>query len=207
MSPKRAKPGRRFRLLLYYRLYTLVRGPLILIALGMAVLWWRAPFVALLAPREDWLLFVGGLCLALLGLMRIARGLAYVQCFPTHLRIQTPLLRLAVSYERVYSVRPVTFRDMYPPSRQRWSQRHFLEPLYSLTGVGVVLKTYPISERWLRLWLSEYMFLRDAHGFLFLVEDWMALSRQIDDFRDRWRDRKAQAARRARVSMNPFFNR
>jgi hypothetical protein len=201
------KPGARFRLLQYERLYQVARSPLWLIVIGLAVLWWRAPFVSFLAPFESIILYAAGLCLLCWAALALMRRFAYVQCFPEALRIQTPLLRLAISYQRIHTVRPVVFKDMHPPSRQRWSQRHFLEPLFGLTGVGVTVSSYPMPLRWLRPLLGEYMFTRDAPGFLFLVDDWMTLSRQIDVYRDLWRDRKAHGARPAPASLNPFLKR
>lgn len=204
---ERIRPGRRFRLLIYDRLYAIARWPLWLILLGLAVLWWRAPFVAFLAPLDEWLLYSAGFCLLLWAGLFIMRGRAFVQCRPDSLRIQTPLLRLAISYGRINTVRPVVVKDMHPPSRLRRSQRRFLEPLFGLTAVGVTVSSYPMRLGWLRLLLGQYMFTRDAPGFLFVVDDWMTLSRQIDVFRDQWRDRKSRSVRSTPVSMNPFLGR
>ena len=207
MKTTTTRAGRRFRLLIYERLYSILRWPLWLIELGLAVLWWRAPFVPLLAPLDGWMLFLAALCLLAWAVMYIMRFLAYVQCRPDFLLLQTPLLRLAISYSRIRSVRPIIFREMYPPAKQRWSQKHFLEPIFGLTGVGVTLASYPISHRWLKFWLNDYLFTLDAPGFLLMVDDWMTLSRQIDVFRDHWRDRKARSAPPAAISLNPFLDR
>ena len=208
MRRARSKPGRRFRLLLYERLYEQFRWPLIFLVVGLGVLWWYAPFIMFVAPRENMVVFVGGLCLLLLIATYFARFMSYVQCRPLHLRIQTPILRLAVSYERIQTVRPITFRDMYPADRQHWSQKRFLGPLFGLTGVGVTVNSYPMAPRWLKFWLNDYMFTRDAPGFLFITPDWMTLSREIDVYRDHWRDRKGRVGPRATaISMNPFVDR
>jgi len=207
MSANRVGPGRRHRLLLYDRMYASRRWPLLLIALGTAVLWWRAPGVSFLAPHEDWLLGIGGLSLFIFADTFVARYFCFVQCHPRHLRIQTPLYRVVVSYQRVHHVRPIALRDMYPPSRQRWNERYLLEPLAGMTCVGVNLNSYPLGESWLRLWLNRLMFTRDTPGFLFLVADWMTLSREIDVYRDRWNTARARAARPARISQNPFSKR
>jgi hypothetical protein len=190
---------------LYYRLYDLLYWPTLLLLLALAVLWWYAPFIMFLAPYDFVVLFVGGLCLALFAVTYGGRFVSYVQCRPDHLRIQTPIFRLAVSYQRIHTVRPVKFGQQYPADKQRWSQRRFLEPLLGLIGVAVTVQSYPISLRWLRVWLNDYMFTRDAPGFLFLVDDWMSLSREIDVYRDRWRDRRARAARPTVISLNPFL--
>jgi hypothetical protein len=201
------RSGRRFRLLLYNRLYAAVVWPSILLLLALAVLWWYAPFILLVAPFDQLILYAAGLCALLLLATALARPLSYVQCRPDHLRIQTPILRLAVSYQRVHTVRPVKFGDQYPSEKQRWSQRRFLEPLFGMTGVAVSVRSYPISLAWLKVWLNDYMFTRDAPGFLFLVNDWMTLSREIDVFRDRWRERQAPATHSGAYSMSPFLDR
>jgi hypothetical protein len=139
--------------------------------------------------------------------MYVMRGLSYVQCRPTHIRIQTPLLRLAISYQRVHTVRPVVFKDMHPPSQQHWSQRHYLEPFFGRTAVGLTVSSYPMSLGLLKVLLGEYMFTHDAPGFLFLVDDWMTLSRQIDVYHDRWRGAQGQPARASSISLNPFLDR
>ena len=127
MAKERIRPGRRFHLVMYDRLYAVANWPLWLILAGLAVLWWRAPFVAFLAPLDDWLLYSGGFVLLLWAGLYIMRG-AYVQCQPDSLRIRTPLLRLAISYGRINTVRPVVFKDMHPPARQHWTQQHCLGP-------------------------------------------------------------------------------
>ncbi|MBI3760298.1 MAG: hypothetical protein HY260_00335 [Chloroflexi bacterium] len=205
MSNQRAKPGRRYRLLLYERLYAMIRWPCLLIAIATFALWWYAPGVTFLASRGDWLLTVAILTGLLFLASLVARYLSFVQCFPNFVRIQTPLYRVVISYQRVTQVRPIIFKEMYPPSKQRWSQRRFLEPFFGLTAVGINLTGYPLSERWLRLWLNDYTFTRDIPGFMFLVGDWMSLSREIDGYRDRWLTKKLQDARPPRPSISPFL--
>lgn len=183
----------------------MVGWPSLLIAIGAFVLWWNAPTLAFLAPFDNWLLVVVILTGFMFVASFVARYFSYVQCYPGYFRIQTPVTRIVISYQRVQQVRPIIFKEMYPPSRQRWSRRRFLEPLFGLTAVGVNLKGYPLSERWLKLWLNDYMFTRDTPGFLFLVGDWMSLSREIDSYRDEWLTKRIRASRPARPSTSPFL--
>jgi len=201
------RPGRRFRLLLYKRLYDSLVWPLALIMILLAVLWWFAPFIPWLAPFEDLVLYSEGLCALLLLGLALAHPLSFVQCRPDHLRIQTPIFRLAISYGRLHTVRPVKFSEQYPAEHQHWSQRRFLEPFFGLTAVAVTVRSYPIDLKWLKIWLNDYLFTRDAPGFLFVVDDWMTLSREIDVYRDHWRDRKSHAPQAGAYSMNPFIDR
>lgn len=182
-----ASPGKRHPLLLNARLFAMLRPPAFFIALLCGVLWWFAASIPLLSsePAQVALLVIIGLCGLLFLYTLIGPALAYVQCFPTYLLISTPLFRLAISYSRIRTVRPVQFT----PRDLRWSQRRFLEPFLGMTVVSVDLKSYPIKEKWLRLWLNPYMFASDVTGLLFHTKDWMAISRDIDVHRAEWKTR------------------
>ena len=67
----------------------------------------------------------------------------------------------------------------------------------------VDLTKYPMSKAWLRLWLNPYLLAPEAPAFFFLVEDWMAPSRQLDEFRSAWEMRRA-ARRQAASSRRPY---
>ena len=183
-----ASAGKRRPLLLYARLFAMLRPPAFFIALFSGVLWWFAPSrVPRLASElaQTALLLVTILCGLLFLYTLVGPALSYVQCFPTHLRVSTPLFRLAISYSRIRTVRPVQFA----PRNIRWSQRRFLEPFLGMTVVAVDLKRYPMPEKLLRLWLNPYMFAADVTGFLFHTQDWMATSREIDVYRTEWKTR------------------
>ncbi|MEK7784139.1 MAG: hypothetical protein AAB658_01780 [Chloroflexota bacterium] len=196
MPVKKLRPGKRFRLRLYERLFAMLRWPAFLLAVSAYVLWWIAPDYPILSTGRDFLLIIVVLSGALWVAGLIAPALCYVQCRADYLLISTPVYRLSISYSRIGSVTAVNFGQKYPFHRQKWSQRRFLEPLFleqktgQLTVVAVWVKQYPLPLRWLRLWLTDYMFAPDAPGFLLMVSDWMALSRQIDDYRDAWRERR-----------------
>jgi hypothetical protein len=182
-----ASPGKRHPLLLYRRLFAMLRPPTFFIALFCGVLWWFAPNLPWLSSEaaQFALLITTVLCGMLFLYTLIGPALAYVQCFPTHLRVSTPLFRLAISYSRMGTARPVQFT----PWDVRWSQRRFLEPFLGATALLLDLKRYPLSERWLRLWLNEYMFPHNATGLIFHTPDWMALSREIESYRSEWKTR------------------
>jgi hypothetical protein len=112
--------------------------------------------------------------------------LAWVECRPSHLRIQTPFYPLAVSYGRIKEVLPRTFAQIHDPSKEKAARREWLSPYWGRTVTVVRLTKYPVKRSWLRLWLSPYLMTPKTPGFVFTVEDWMALSRQIDDFRSAW---------------------
>lgn len=197
MPAKKLRPGKRFRLRLYERLFAMLRWPAFLLAISAYVLWWIAPDYPILSTGRDFLLIIVVLSGALWVAGLVAPALCYVQCRADYLLIGTPVYRLSISYARIGSVTAVNFGQKYPFHRQKWSQRRFLEPLFleqktgQLTVVAVAVKQYPLPLRWLKLWLTDYMFAPDAPGFLFMVRDWMALSQQIEDYRSAWRERRA----------------
>ena len=206
MTTDTTKPGKRYPLLLYTRLLGMYRWP----AFGLAVLlfgiWWFAPSgkIAVAEPPGDRMALLGAVVSGAFFLFTLfGRSAAYFQCLPGHIRVQTAVLRLKISYSRVREARPVSFSQLFPPSRQRWSQRRFLQPFFGRTGVGLTLSTFPMEEKLLRLFLSPYMFLPDRTGFLLLAKDWMDLSAQIGTYRDAWFNRRRAARQAAAASPRP----
>lgn len=199
------RPGKRFPLLFYRRMFGLYRWPAFLLMAASFVLWWYArviPFIG--AEREDLVMAI----VILSGLLFIASLIAtnaYVQCRPEHLRIQTPLLRLVISYGRIRDVRPVNFSQLFPPEKQKRGDRLFLQPFQGQTAVGINLNGYPLSEQLLRLFLNRYMFPPDQTGLIFVVgKDWMSLSTQLSSYRDRWLAARAEAQRPKQPRISPF---
>jgi hypothetical protein len=186
---RRSKP--RFRLLIYERMWQRWATPCILIVPGSVVLWLFAPRIPhFYAPSRVLALAPALVALLILAYAHLARKMAWVQCRPNHLRIQTPLYPLTVSYSRIKSVRPNTFAQVFDPAKQRGTRRNWLVPYWNRTVVVVEVSRYPLGRAWLRLWFSPYLLSPEVTGFVFLVEDWMALSRQLEDSRTNWETRR-----------------
>ena len=201
------KPGKRYPLLLYTRLLDMYRWAAFLLAVCFFVIAWiaRGGKVPYLPPSaEPWALLGGSVSAAFFVFTLFGQYMAYVQCRPTHLRIQTAIFRLNVSYTRISEVRPVDFNQLFPPSRQPWSQRRYLEDLFGQTGIGLTLKSFPMDEGLLRLFYNRYMFLPDRTGFLLLANDWMDLSAQIGHYRELNLAKRVEAKRPGRSGPNPF---
>lgn len=173
---------KRHPLLILRRRIASWRLPALLIALACLALWWFAPDLvapdaldlastALLAGAA-----AGGLLLAY---ALAAPALAYVQCRPAYLLVNAVFFRLAIAYSRIRSVRPVRFTA----AEAGGLRRELVAPYLGQTAVMVDLKSYPMSERWLRLWLGWFMFSPDAVGLQFITPDWMAFSRDLDEGR------------------------
>ncbi len=195
MSPQKA--GTRHPLLIYRAIWERLWFPTILMGLLLGFLWWQAgvsTFPIITSADNPWVLLTAVILLGIGILAFFARFLSYVQTQPGHVLLATPLLRLNIAYPRMRSVRPVKFRQLFPPGEQSWATRQFLKPFYGRTAVVVALSNYPLSPRLLRLFLPRQFFLPQSTGFVFVVEDWMKLSAEIDSAHQEWRE----ASRRQR---------
>jgi hypothetical protein len=186
-----AKSDRRHTLLIYARLFGQWRMPALLITLVLVALAWLAP-----GPLADEFvraaLVLGAAAgLLLFGYALLGPRLSYVQCRPTHLRVSTPLFRLAISYSRIYTARPIPFE----PAQVSWSQESLVHPFVGMTMLALDLNGYPVALRWLRLLLNPLMLSDKFMGLQFLVADWMALSRDIEVHRSQWQGRDRDRAR------------
>jgi hypothetical protein len=180
-----ANSARRHPLLIYDRLFASRRLPALLISgvcLGLA--WWAPGPLA-----DERLRLLLGLAavtgLLLFGYSLLGPRLSYVQCRRTHLRVSTPFFPLAISYTRIYTVRPVPFE----PANVHWTQESLVRPFVGKTMLALDLTGYPVRLRWLRLLLNPFMLPNNFIGLQLLVADWMALSRDIEGHRSQWQAR------------------
>jgi len=144
------------------------------------------------------LLLWTGVVFAVFGLARflltwaISRT-AYVQCTPRNVKIQTPFVSVVFSYKRIAGSRPTNLRDVFPPEKQKGARRKMLEQVWGQTVIVVDLKGYPMSKSFLRTMLGPYLLTPQGTGFVFLVQDWMGLSRQLSDYQEQWRARTSKS--------------
>jgi hypothetical protein len=174
------KRGRRFSLLYQWRLNDMVFWPTLLIgALSAMLISWgpprfRGPLTAIL--------FGGATVFAVTLLFRLR---AYAQCRRSAFCLQLPFSRLEIPYRSIRTTRPTDLHRLFPPQRQRWTERRFLKPLFGRTVVVVELEQLPAPRRRLRLWMSKYMLSPDTEGLVLLVEDWIALRSELDEYKAR----------------------
>jgi hypothetical protein len=186
------KRGKRFRLLMYERMWQKWGVLSLLVTLASGVLWLLSPRIQLLPSSLRILILLPTLAsLAIFAYAFMARRMAWVQCRPNHLHIQTPIYPLAISYARIRVVRPTEFFHVFDPSKEKPARRNWLRPYWGMTTVVVEISKFPIKKNWLRLWFNRYMFSPEVTGFVFLVDDWMTFSRQLDDFRSNWELQRA----------------
>lgn len=198
---KQKNKGKRHPLLLFRR--TMDRFILATLPLGiiMAVIQWPGLGILPLGQQTNDLLLLFAtfvvLGMALLGL--IFRKFAYIQARADHLRLATPLFALKISYRRIMSVHPAAMGKLFPVHEASWTERRFLDPYYGETAVVVELSGYPLSKKFLRLFLGSHTFLPHRTGFVFLVPDWMGLSTEIDALHGKWRHMQSRTGTEAQM--------
>jgi hypothetical protein len=133
---------------------------------------------------------------------RFAERRAYVQARPDHLRLQGPLgpfSQIRISYGRVHSATAAQFAQHFPHARLSAAERRVLEPMYGATCLFVELTSLPPSFRGRSLWFPRVLFGVARPGVLLAVDDWMALSRDIEIARTHYqtaRQRQSNGDRR-----------
>lgn len=182
-----SRPRRRHALLFQQRLSEQVFWPSVtIVAACAALLIWNP---ARLDPYRATLVVVlvgTGLLLVVTLLFRLR---AYVQCRPEGVRIQVPFHQVTIPYPQVKATRPTELYRLFPPSKERWSQRQYLGPLFGATVVVVELEELPGPPWRLRLWLPKYMLCPERTGLVLAVADWMALRSDVDELQTRSRQR------------------
>ena len=192
MVPKRNRQqtGHRYPLRLYRHVVRLQHTRVMLLAIMLLGLWLLSmTSLVKWMPEggERWLL-AGGLVAAAYWLF-IAIGplTAYVQPRSDHLRLQTPVYRLKISYQRIRSTRPVDVVHMLPPSGLSRAQRRELAPFLGETALGINLTDWPLPRWVLRLFLSKWMLSSDQLSLVLFTENWMDLSQELTEAMNRWR--------------------
>jgi hypothetical protein len=147
-------------------------------------------------PADAWLLAGGVVALAYGFFTLLGPSFAYAQPRRDHLRLQTPIYRLKISYRRIQATRPVDVARTFPPASLRPAERGLLDPFYGRTAVGVDLTELPLPQGLLRLFFSRLFFAPDLTGMLLIVDDWMAFSHQLTARVDAWRQSRQERARR-----------
>jgi len=112
---------------------------------------------------------------------------AYVQCQPEGLRLQLPFYSLTIPYREIKGTRPTELFRMFPPAKQRWTQRHFLRTLFGETVLVIEMEELPRSRLVLRLWMTRYMLCPDIVGLNLVVRNWLDFRAELDEFRARRR--------------------
>jgi extradiol dioxygenase family protein len=111
----------------------------------------------------------------------IYRLRAYAQCREHELCLRLPLSQLVIPYTEIRTTRPTELHHMFPPEKQRWTQRNFLGPLLGRTVVVVEMERMPLPPSQLRRRTGKYMVSPDGLGIVVPVRDWMRFRTELDE--------------------------
>lgn len=181
--------GDRYPLLLYRHLISRYRLPSLFLAvflLGTAALQHQG---IITMPRDDsfgWLFSGGVVALAIWLMTRIAPMFSYVQPRADHLRIQTPIYRLKISYRRIHGTRPVEIGKVFFRGTPKRRELKSLQPFLGETALMLDLIGWPLSPFAMRIFLHRYMLSPEQPGLVLIVNEWMTLSKQLSSFIDRY---------------------
>lgn len=188
------KKVERFPLLIYRLLSRHWYGPALWLIPAGVLLWWIVPYMPGIdtqyAPLTLILSVVGGLIAGYALLARRAR----ISLHSDHFTLHTPFYPIACSYRRISQVRPVDFKSLFPLEKEKVARRDLYKKLWGKTAIVVDLRAYPLPLWWLKLWLPPYMFHPTEIAWVFSVDDWMKLSRALEEARRAQRDYRRPAA-------------
>jgi len=199
----RPRAGRRYPLRLYRHVVRLQYRVVMLLAIMLLGLWLLSttPLVKWMPEGgERWLLAGGLVASAYWLFIAIGPLTAYVQPRSDHLRIQTPVYRLKISYQRIRSTRPIDVAHIIPPSGLSRAQRRELAPFLGETALGINLTDWPLPRWLLRLFFSKWMLANDQLGLVLFTENWMDLSQELGEAMNRERGAGEPAAQGKRIA-------
>jgi hypothetical protein len=108
---------------------------------------------------------------------------ASIQLHSNFIRLQGPFIGKNISYGRIYAVTPAHMSQHYAEDRLSRGEKAIVKPFLHTTCVFIELQNFPSSFKRRKLWFPRYLFGTNRKGILCCVEDWMALSRQIESAR------------------------
>lgn len=181
-----ARAGHRYPLIVYRHMVNRWWPAMIAIGLGMFALAYSEyiqPISQFISWRWQLFAAIGGLAIFIGIFFWIMRFFAYVQPYPTYLKLVTPFLRINISYKRIKKTTSTEMRYLFSlKSMSGWVQDIF-SPLANNTAVVIELSGYPISPNLLRLFLSRFFFKDKTPHFVILVKDWMRFSSELESMR------------------------
>ena len=131
----------------------------------------------------------------------VIRQFAYVQAFPTYLKLATPFLRVNISYKRLQRTITAEMGQLFPRKSMSGWVWDIFEPLAGRTAMVIELKSYPVSPTILRLFLSRFFFKDKTPHLVILVKDWMRFSAELDSMRAGINEDQPPAQKRPKNSI------
>ena len=181
-----AKSGHRYHLVIYSHMLNRWWPATFTLSLALFAIAWgimRLPEGQTQPYPANISLGLGGLVLVFTLFLFIVRKAAYVQAFPTYLRLVTPFLRINISYKRFRGTTTSEMRALFPPTSLSGWRRDIIAPLSSMTAIVINLNGYPVSPVLLRWFLSPFFFKDKTPHIIILVKDWLRFSAELDSMR------------------------
>jgi len=181
-----AKAGHRYHLIIYSHMLNRWWPATFTLSLALLGLAWglsRLPEGKTQPYLVTAIAGLGGVSLVFTLFLFIIRKAAYVQPFPTYLRLVTPFLRINISYKRFRGSTTSEMRALFPPKAISGWRRDIIAPLSSMTAIVINLNGYPVSAVVLRWFLSPFFFKDKTPHVVILVKDWMRFSSELDSMR------------------------
>jgi len=198
-----ARAGHKYPLIVYRHMVNRWWPAMIAIGLGMFALAYSEyiePMGRFLPWRWQLFAAIGGLSILVGIFFWVIRYFAYVQPYPTYLKLVTPFIRINISYKRIKKTTATEMRHLFSYKSMSGWVRDIFSPLANNTAVIIELNGYPISPVLLRLFLSRFFFKDKTPHFVILVKDWMRFSSELDSMRSGI-DPNPPARRRSRDSL------
>lgn len=188
----KSKKVPRFRLLPYQALARHWMGPALWLVPGGILLWWIAPHLSQFGQRYAPAGFVVAIAGAFIVIYTFLARRAHISCHKNNFVVHTPLYPVAFSYRRIEMIRPVEFRSIFPPEREKTARWRLYKDIWGKTVVVVTIEGYPVPLWWLRLWFHPYLLHPKESALVLPVDDWMGLSRSLETLRTRWKETRRQ---------------
>lgn len=181
-----ARAGRKYPLIVYRHMLNRWWPAMIAIGLGMFALAYSEylqPLGRFLPWRWQLFASIGGLAILVGIFFWVIRFFAYVQPFPTYLKLATPFMRINISYKRIKKTTATEMRYLFAYKSMSGWVKEIFSPLATKTALVIDLSAYPISPTLLRLFLHRFFFKDKTPHLVILVEDWMRFSSELESMR------------------------
>ncbi len=191
-----AKGGRKYRLLLYEHMLNrwwpatlwLALIPLLNIGILWGAQWYftnpdENPLPRLSDETATILFIISALAFVFTVVLLVARKMAFIQLFADHIRLATPFMKMNISYKRIQRITTAQVSSLFPPKSMSANKREIVAPIAGDTAIVIHLTAYPLSRSYLKMFLSPFFFYDETPHFVFVVDDWMKFSSELESRR------------------------
>jgi hypothetical protein len=191
---------KKHRLLLYARLSRHMRPLSLWLGLIVLAIGVYDQFTAVLGDSWYLVWVVFGVLVLIWFYYAVLMRRGAILVHPNYIKLQGALVGVKISYGRFHSSTSARLEQHYPYSSLNGREQDLLEPLYPQTCVFIELKSYPPRLKHRRFWFPPFLFGTNRPGLICVVDDWMALNRDIEAARSVWQqkyDRRGESDTRS----------